>query len=113
MQEEWQKPECSKIKLVKIACGNDDDQKPFVETQGLLQAYPKAVIAPTTVGTAAAQCAASKLAWPTREPRMRKSCDAAARRSGSISMNQRVKPEKARERLRVQLQSLTPRNGCA
>ena len=40
MQEELKKPEYSKIKLVKIAYGNDDDQKSFVETQGLLQAYP-------------------------------------------------------------------------
>jgi rhamnose transport system substrate-binding protein len=38
MQEELKKPEYSKIKLVKIAYGNDDDQKSFVETQGLLQA---------------------------------------------------------------------------
>src|ERR1700744_1349963 len=56
MQEELKKPEYSKIKLVKIAYGNDDDQKSFVETQGLLQAYPnlKAIVAPTTVGIAAA-----------------------------------------------------------
>jgi rhamnose transport system substrate-binding protein len=56
MQDELKKPEYSKIKLVKVAYGNDDDQKSFVETQGLLQAYPnlKAIIAPTTVGIAAA-----------------------------------------------------------
>lgn len=56
MQEELKKPEYSKIKLVKIAYGNDDDQKSFTETQGLLQAYPnlKAIVAPTTVGIAAA-----------------------------------------------------------
>jgi rhamnose transport system substrate-binding protein len=56
MQEELKKPEYAKIKLVKIAYGNDDDQKSFVETQGLLQAYPnlKAIVAPTTVGIAAA-----------------------------------------------------------
>jgi rhamnose transport system substrate-binding protein len=56
MQEELKKPEYSKMKLVKIAYGNDDDQKSFVETQGLLQAYPnlKGIIAPTTVGIAAA-----------------------------------------------------------
>src|SRR5580698_8935576 len=56
MQEELKKPEYAKIKLVKVAYGNDDDQKSFVETQGLLQAYPnlKAIIAPTTVGIAAA-----------------------------------------------------------
>ena len=28
------------MKLVKIAYGNDEDQKSFTETQGLLQAYP-------------------------------------------------------------------------
>jgi rhamnose transport system substrate-binding protein len=56
MQEELKKPEYSKLKLVKIAYGNDDDQKSFVETQGLLQAYPnlKAIVAPTSVGIAAA-----------------------------------------------------------
>ena len=56
MKEELKKPEYSKIKLVKIAYGNDDDQKSFAETQGLLQAYPdlKGIISPTTVGIAAA-----------------------------------------------------------
>ena len=56
MQEELKKPEYAKMKLVKIAYGNDDDQQSFVETQGLLQAYPnlKAIVAPTSVGLAAA-----------------------------------------------------------
>ncbi|QCP53925.1 rhamnose ABC transporter substrate-binding protein [Trinickia violacea] len=56
MQEELKKPEYAKMKLVKIAYGNDDDQKSFVETQGLLQAYPnlKGIVAPTSVGIAAA-----------------------------------------------------------
>ncbi|KPC53188.1 rhamnose ABC transporter substrate-binding protein [Amantichitinum ursilacus] len=56
MQEELKKPEYAKLKLVKIAYGNDDDQKSFVETQGLLQAYPnlKGIISPTTVGISAA-----------------------------------------------------------
>ena len=56
MQEELQKPEYKDMKLVKIAYGNDDDQKSFTETQGLLQAYPnlKGIISPTTVGVAAA-----------------------------------------------------------
>lgn len=56
MKEELKKPEYAKMKLVKIAYGNDDDQQSFVETQGLLQAYPnlKAIIAPTSVGLAAA-----------------------------------------------------------
>jgi rhamnose transport system substrate-binding protein len=56
MKEELKKPEYSKLKLVKIAYGNDDDQKSFAETNGLLQAYPnlKGIISPTTVGVAAA-----------------------------------------------------------
>ncbi|MBE2320734.1 rhamnose ABC transporter substrate-binding protein [Solirubrobacter sp. CPCC 204708] len=56
MEDELKKPEYSKFKLVKIAYGNDDDQKSFEETQGLLQAYPdlKGIISPTTVGIAAA-----------------------------------------------------------
>jgi rhamnose transport system substrate-binding protein len=56
MKDELSKPEYSKFKLVKIAYGNDDDQKSFEETQGLLQAYPnlKGIISPTTVGIAAA-----------------------------------------------------------
>jgi rhamnose transport system substrate-binding protein len=56
MKDELKKPEYSKMKLVKVAYGNDDDQKSFKETQGLLQAYPdlKGIISPTTVGIAAA-----------------------------------------------------------
>ncbi len=56
MQEELKKPEYAKMKLIKIAYGNDDDQKSFVETQGLHQEYPnlKRIVAPTSVGIAAA-----------------------------------------------------------
>jgi rhamnose transport system substrate-binding protein len=56
MKDELKKPEYSKIQLVKIAYGDDDDQKSFQETQGLLQSIPdlKGIIAPTTVGIAAA-----------------------------------------------------------
>ncbi|MET8359796.1 rhamnose ABC transporter substrate-binding protein [Micromonospora sp. NPDC005171] len=56
MKTELAKPEYSKIKLVTVAYGNDDDQKSFQETQGLLQSYPnlKGIISPTTVGVAAA-----------------------------------------------------------
>jgi len=55
MQDELKKPAYAKMKLVKIAYGNDDDQKSFTEMQGLLQAYPnlKGVISPTTVGISA------------------------------------------------------------
>lgn len=56
MQEELEKPDYKDMKLVKIAYGNDDDQKSFIETQGLIQAYPnlKGIISPTTVGISAA-----------------------------------------------------------
>jgi rhamnose transport system substrate-binding protein len=56
MKEELKKPEYKDIKLVKVAYGDDDDQKSFQETQGLIQAYPnlKGIISPTTVGVAAA-----------------------------------------------------------
>jgi rhamnose transport system substrate-binding protein len=44
------------MKLVKIAYGNDNDTQSAQQTQSLLQAYPnlKGIIAPTTVGVAAA-----------------------------------------------------------
>jgi rhamnose transport system substrate-binding protein len=56
MKEELKKPEYSKLQLVTVAYGNDDDQKSFQETQGLLRSYPdlKGIVSPTTVGVAAA-----------------------------------------------------------
>lgn len=56
MKEELKKPEYAGIKLVKVAYGDDDDQKSFQQAQGLLRAYPnlKAIVSPTTVGIAAA-----------------------------------------------------------
>jgi rhamnose transport system substrate-binding protein len=56
MRETLKQPKYKDIKLVKVAYGDDDDQKSFQETQGLLQAYPnlKGIISPTTVGVAAA-----------------------------------------------------------
>jgi len=56
MEETLKKPKYKDMKLVKIAYGDDDDQKSFQETQGLIQAYPnlKGIISPTTVGVAAA-----------------------------------------------------------
>jgi rhamnose transport system substrate-binding protein len=56
MKAELAKPQYKNMKLVKVAYGNDDDQKSFQETQGLLSAYPqlKGIISPTTVGIAAA-----------------------------------------------------------
>ncbi len=56
MKDELKKPEYAGLKLVKVAYGDDDDQKSFQQTQGLLQAYPnlKGIISPTTVGISAA-----------------------------------------------------------
>ena len=56
MKETLKDPKYKDMKLVKIAYGDDDDQKSFQETQGLIQAYPnlKGIISPTTVGVAAA-----------------------------------------------------------
>ncbi|MDR8412316.1 rhamnose ABC transporter substrate-binding protein [Nonomuraea sp. 3-1Str] len=56
MKDELAKPDYKDMKLVKVAYGDDDDQKSFTETQGLLQAYPdlKGIISPTTVGVSAA-----------------------------------------------------------
>ncbi|MFG3255036.1 rhamnose ABC transporter substrate-binding protein [Streptomyces sp. NPDC048172] len=56
MKDELKKPRYKDVKLVKTAYGDDDDQKSFQETQGLLKAYPKlkGIISPTTVGGAAA-----------------------------------------------------------
>jgi rhamnose transport system substrate-binding protein len=55
-QNTWIKFMREELKLVKVAYGDDDDQKSFQETQGLLQAYPnlKGIISPTTVGISAA-----------------------------------------------------------
>jgi rhamnose transport system substrate-binding protein len=56
MKDELKKPEYKDMQLVKVAYGNDDDQKSFTETQGLIKSYPdlKGIISPTTVGIAAA-----------------------------------------------------------
>ncbi|MDO8213411.1 rhamnose ABC transporter substrate-binding protein [Conexibacter sp. CPCC 206217] len=56
LRERLATPEYSGLRLVKVAYGDDDDQKSFQETQGLLSAYPnlRAIVAPTTVGIAAA-----------------------------------------------------------
>jgi rhamnose transport system substrate-binding protein len=56
MEETLKQDKYKDMKLVKIAYGDDDDQKSFQEMQGLIQAYPdlKGVISPTTVGVAAA-----------------------------------------------------------
>lgn len=56
MKDELSKPQYKNMQLVKIVYGNDDDQLSFNDTLGLLQAYPnlKGIIAPTSVGIAAA-----------------------------------------------------------
>jgi len=56
MKETLKQDKYKDMKLVKVAYGDDDDQKSFQEMQGLIQAYPdlKGVISPTTVGVAAA-----------------------------------------------------------
>jgi len=56
MKDELTKPEYKNVELVKVAYGDDDDQKSFQETQALLQSVPdlKGIIAPTTVGISAA-----------------------------------------------------------
>ncbi|MGW1674369.1 rhamnose ABC transporter substrate-binding protein [Streptomyces sp. NPDC002324] len=56
MKKELEDPKYKDIKLVKVAYGDDDAQKSFQQTQGLLQEYPnlKGIISPTTVGIKAA-----------------------------------------------------------
>jgi rhamnose transport system substrate-binding protein len=56
MKDELTKPKFKDMKLVKVAYGDDDDQKSFQQTQGLISAYPqlKGIISPTTVGISAA-----------------------------------------------------------
>ncbi len=56
MKEELKEPEYSNIELVKVAYGDDLRDKSVSEMEALLKNYPdlKGVIAPTTVGIAAA-----------------------------------------------------------
>lgn len=56
MKQELALPKFAKMKLVKVAYGNDDPQTSFQQTQGLLSSDPnlKAIISPTTVGILAA-----------------------------------------------------------
>jgi rhamnose transport system substrate-binding protein len=56
MQETLKKPKYANLNLVKIAYGDDLRDKSTSETEGLLASYPnlKVIIAPTTVGIAAA-----------------------------------------------------------
>lgn len=56
MKENLKNPKFAKMKLVEVAYGNDDPEKSATEFQALITKYPnlKGVIAPTTVGVAAA-----------------------------------------------------------
>lgn len=56
MKKELEDPKYKDIKLVKVAYGDDLRDKSVSETEALLKSYPdlKAIIAPTTVGIAAA-----------------------------------------------------------
>ena len=56
MQDVLKQPKYANLKLVKIAYGDDLRDKSTSETQGLIASYPnlKVIIAPTTVGIAAA-----------------------------------------------------------
>lgn len=56
MKKELQDPKYKDMKLVKVAYGNDLRDKSVSETEALLKTYPnlKGIIAPTTVGIAAA-----------------------------------------------------------
>jgi hypothetical protein len=40
MKDTLKDPKYKDIKLVKVAYGDDDDQKSFQQMQGLIQAYP-------------------------------------------------------------------------
>jgi rhamnose transport system substrate-binding protein len=56
MEAELEKPEFANIELVGVVYGDDEDEKSYNEAVGLMRTYPdlKAIIAPTTVGIAAA-----------------------------------------------------------
>lgn len=56
MKKELEDPKYASLKLVTIAYGDDQSDKSYRETLGLLSSYPnlKGIISPTTVGIAAA-----------------------------------------------------------
>jgi rhamnose transport system substrate-binding protein len=56
MKKELEDPKYANVELVKVAYGDDLRDKSVSETEGLLKTYPdlKCIIAPTTVGIAAA-----------------------------------------------------------
>ncbi|HSM56272.1 MAG TPA: rhamnose ABC transporter substrate-binding protein [Candidatus Sulfomarinibacteraceae bacterium] len=56
MQTELENPEYAGLELVTIVYGDDEDEKSYNEAQALMRTYPdlEVIIAPTTVGIAAA-----------------------------------------------------------
>lgn len=67
MKEALKDAKYAKMKLVEVAYGNDDPQKSLTECEALLSKYPdlRGIIAPTTVGVAAAgQCVESAGVYP-------------------------------------------------
>ena len=56
LMEEYAASEYPDMEIVATVYGDDEDEKSFQETQGLLQTYPelKGIISPTTVGISAA-----------------------------------------------------------
>jgi rhamnose transport system substrate-binding protein len=56
IMEEYAAEEYPDMEIVTTVYGDDEDEKSFQETQGLLQTYPelKGIISPTTVGISAA-----------------------------------------------------------
>lgn len=56
MEEELENPDYSGLELVATVYGDDEDEKSYNEAMGLMQTYPEleVIIAPTTVGIAAA-----------------------------------------------------------
>jgi rhamnose transport system substrate-binding protein len=56
IMEEYAAEEYPDMEIVATVYGDDEDEKSFQETQGLLQTYPdlKGIISPTTVGISAA-----------------------------------------------------------
>lgn len=67
MKEALKDPKYAEMELVAVVYGDDDPQKSLTECEGLLANYPdlRGIIAPTTVGVAAAaQCVESAGVYP-------------------------------------------------
>lgn len=67
MKKALEDPKYANMELVAVVYGDDDPQKSFTECEGLIGSYPdlRGIIAPTTVGVAAAaQCVESAGVYP-------------------------------------------------